>query len=110
MVARYGGEEFAVVLAETSAADARRLAARFLQAVRALNVTHGSHALRVTASVGVAELTEAEAGAELLARADRALYRAKSSGRDRVIESVPTSPSGAVSLDQAEIAKHKKAS
>jgi diguanylate cyclase (GGDEF)-like protein len=86
IVARYGGEEFAVVLTETGSGDAYRLAVRTLSAIRESEASHGGKTLGVTASCGVAELANAESVAELIVRADRALYDAKRSGRDRVTE------------------------
>ena len=99
MVARYGGEEFAVVLNDTTAKDAERLASRFLVAVRAMSVAMGERVVRLTASVGVAELLEGESSADLLARADLALYRAKNSGRDRVVDAGATRLSGAFLIE-----------
>ncbi len=90
LVARYGGEEFAVVLTETGIGDAHRLATRCLDAIRESQASHGGKALSVTASCGVAQLANGESVAELVMRADRALYDAKRGGRDRVTEaSVP---------------------
>lgn len=84
IVARYGGEEFAVVLSETGLADAQRLATRGLDAIRESQATHGGRTLTVTASSGVAVLLPGESVADLVTRADRALYEAKRTGRDRV--------------------------
>jgi diguanylate cyclase len=84
IVARYGGEEFAVVLSETGLADAQRLATRGLDAIRESQATHGGRTLSVTASCGVAVLLPGESVADLVTRADRALYEAKRTGRDRV--------------------------
>lgn len=91
LLARYGGEEFAAILPETDLAGAREVAQRLEQQVRAEAITHGDSPVApvVTASLGVAALrTGAEGTAaavdDLLARADRALYRAKHAGRGRV--------------------------
>ena len=84
--ARLGGEEFAVLLPETpvdgASAVAERLQ-RFLAATPLL-VKNG-HSIHATASFGVAELVEGEAGDELLRRADAALYRAKDEGKNQVV-------------------------
>ena len=89
--ARYGGEEFAVIL---TGADLRAGLIVAEQMRAALDgrrlVNQKSHlgaaqpATGVTASLGVAQLRPGEAAADLVARADAALYRAKNSGRNRV--------------------------
>jgi diguanylate cyclase (GGDEF)-like protein len=93
-VFRYGGEEMAVLLPKTSLAEAAPVAERLRKAIEARKIA----GIRVTASLGVSELDAAmsEAG-DLVERADQALYRAKESGRNRVMtaespppESVPT--------------------
>jgi len=86
VVARVGGDEFAVVLANTGAGDARRLAER-LRAEIGAQVVHG---VRLSASVGVAtwDGTALDA-APLIKASDEALYRAKRAGRNRVEVSTP---------------------
>ena len=80
-VARYGGEEFALVLADCGADEA----VRALQRVRALLATEVAKGPAFTASFGVAEFPLEGAGLDLLLKAaDKALYRAKAEGRDRV--------------------------
>jgi diguanylate cyclase (GGDEF)-like protein len=73
ILARYGGEEFAALLPGADAADAVELIDR----LRPLTP------MGCTFSAGVAVWDGAEAGEDLLARADQALYRAKAAGRDR---------------------------
>jgi len=82
--ARYGGEEFVVVLPETDQAAAQDVGERIRQQVRG-TVSAGEGAGPVTVSAGVAVYPLGGASAaEVLARADTALYRAKKLGRDRV--------------------------
>jgi diguanylate cyclase (GGDEF)-like protein len=86
-VYRHGGEEFAVVLPATSLEDAVVVAERVRAAVGSTEVPIGNGlALRPTASLGVAASLPGEptTPADLLALADEALDRAKSSGRDCV--------------------------
>lgn len=73
--ARYGGEEFALVLAGTSAEEA-------VEAVETLRMAWLARDPAVTFSAGVAAHDGRRTGLEVLAAADRALYRAKESGRD----------------------------
>jgi len=86
-VGRYGGEEFIVVLPETGRADALRLAERIRATVEAEPFSTGAGGtVRKTVSVGIASYPEDAADAGLLVQlADDALYRAKRSGRNRVL-------------------------
>jgi diguanylate cyclase (GGDEF)-like protein len=87
LAGRFGGEEFVVLLPQTRAVDALRIAERVRAQIARLPVYAGeAERVPVTASIGVAAL---DAGScrelrELLAAADAALYRAKASGRDQV--------------------------
>lgn len=83
--ARYGGEEFVVVLFEPTLQGALDTAERIRAAIEASRISVGDRSLSVTASLGVAQSRDDEARpADLLARADRALYEAKHGGRNRV--------------------------
>ncbi len=85
--ARYGGEEFAAILPATTLAGGIAAAERIRTAVTALAIPHPvGKAGRLTVSIGVAAAEPAHGGSahELLAAADRELYRAKAEGRDRV--------------------------
>ncbi|MBS1713998.1 MAG: diguanylate cyclase [Armatimonadetes bacterium] len=81
VVARYGGEEFVVILPETTEAEALVAAERLRSALE----RHEWPYRPVTASFGVSELLRTTASpAELVSEADRALYRSKEKGRNRV--------------------------
>ena len=83
---RLGGEEFAITLPETSEAAAHALADRLRRTVRQLSFEGRDGPFRVTISMGVAAARPGERSlAAALKRADAALYRAKASGRDRVV-------------------------
>jgi len=92
VAARYGGEEFIVLLPDTDKASGVRLAERIRQAVaeQPFDLPCGETA-SITASIGIAGVTPdpdlddfKTLGDSLIARADVALYRAKSAGRDQV--------------------------
>lgn len=87
-VGRYGGEEFAVVLGEDGAVTGRMLSQRLLERVRETVVVWEGQEIRVTVSIGIAQFSGCESVKDWIARADKALYQAKSEGRDRVIEAV----------------------
>jgi diguanylate cyclase (GGDEF)-like protein len=86
LFARYGGEEFAVVLPDTSAAEAVRFAERVRAAVEGHTFEYEGERFPVTISLGTATTlgNEACTPQELIHRADKALYRAKNEGRNRV--------------------------
>jgi diguanylate cyclase (GGDEF)-like protein len=91
-VGRYGGEEFMAVLPGTDIEGAAQASDRICRAVSQAPVHFEPHAIPVTCSIGCAAAANAspEDGNALILRADRALYRAKLSGRNRVeIEAVP---------------------
>ncbi|MFH1263690.1 MAG: diguanylate cyclase [Pseudomonadota bacterium] len=90
-VCRHGGEEFAVILVNTSAIGAFRMAERIVAAVARSRFQHEGLTLRVTVSVGAASFPEdAKEREELIERADRALYRAKRTGRNRAVAFTPS--------------------
>ncbi len=79
---RYGGEEFAVVMPATSIADATVAAERIRTAVEETTVNFEGKQLKVTASIGLAQLSADDDIARLLRRADDALYESKDAGRN----------------------------
>jgi two-component system, cell cycle response regulator len=83
-VARYGGEEFVVVAPDCEPSAAVKLAERFRTAIAQLRIDEHGVTVLVTTSVGVAACADPTrtGPAELLRRADEALYRAKEAGRN----------------------------
>lgn len=81
---RVGGEEFCILLPQTDQDGAAALASRILVGVRSAPAIWANQALHYTASLGVSSLSEKNSTFDgLLRAADKALYRAKSLGRDR---------------------------
>jgi len=87
VLVRYGGEEFLAVLPAASMEDLQLVAERLRRAIEDSSVTDGSQTIRVTASLGAAAFPnrEVEQKDQLVQLADDALYRAKESGRNRVV-------------------------
>jgi diguanylate cyclase (GGDEF)-like protein len=92
VAARFGGEEFVVLLPATPTADGQRLAERIRRAISTspIELPNGKQ-IKVTVSIGISGCSPAAQapdlktlGDSLIARADVALYKAKSDGRDRV--------------------------
>jgi diguanylate cyclase (GGDEF)-like protein len=83
---RYGGEEFTLILPEGTGAVTRQRAEFFKEAIQRLDIHYRGHPLgRITASMGVAIFPDHGRTAKTLVEAaDKALYRSKSAGRDRV--------------------------
>ncbi len=83
---RYGGEEFALILPDTPLDKAKALCERFRERIRNHTFTYESLSLTITISIGIATRpADAQtSGAQLVDLADKALYRAKRQGRDRV--------------------------
>jgi len=83
-VARYGGEEFVILLPGTPAAEAAPVLDTLRVALERLSVSHGGQRISITGSFGLAEFHAGDAADRVFTRADTALYRAKSEGRNRV--------------------------
>jgi len=81
--ARWGGEEFMVLLPHTDLEGAYRVAQKMRVAIESLSFTHIPH---VTSSFGVIECSKSMSSIDIINSVDESLYRAKESGRNRVVK------------------------
>lgn len=84
LLVRYGGEEFAMLLPETGLENARVAAERLRAAIADREIRYNEISFRITISIGIAQTQHEEKLEILIGEADRALYRAKDLGRNRV--------------------------
>ncbi|REL30502.1 sensor domain-containing diguanylate cyclase [Thalassotalea euphylliae] len=85
ILGRYGGEEFAVILTETAQFGAVEVAERIKKSLTATPVVFNGKEIYFSASIGIASFNSEQTSHEtLIAEADAALYRAKSSGRNKI--------------------------
>lgn len=85
LLGRYGGEELVICLPDVDGATAQLIGERICKALADVVVVFEDHTIRITASVGVAAWRSPESLQSLLGRADKALYAAKRSGRNRCV-------------------------
>ncbi len=83
LVARFGGEEFAMILPYSTSKDARLVAERARLGIAAHVIESKPHRFRISTSAGFAEVRDGDDAETLIRRADAALYRAKTAGRNR---------------------------
>lgn len=83
-VARWGGEEFLVILTEIADVSSERVYERIRQAVEGLELYQGDQKFSITVSIGIARFHAREGVTTVMRAADKALYRAKERGRNRV--------------------------
>lgn len=81
---RWGGEEFLILSSDCNEIQAAQLAERIRSRIETLAVYRGEATIQVTVSLGAAQLHPGENADSLISRADKALYQAKSKGRNRV--------------------------
>lgn len=86
LVSRFGGEEFAIILPSTEAEGAQQVAEQIRQAISESKIVHNDNHIPLTVSIGVsADIIDSdEHPMLLLEQADKALYQAKRSGRNKV--------------------------
>ncbi len=93
--ARFGGEEFVIILPETELAAAASLGDVIRETVRKkkiVNRTTGEQMGEITVSVGAGLYRSGEAAESFIERVDKAMYRAKGEGRNRVCKEAPVAP------------------
>ncbi|MDC8445488.1 MAG: diguanylate cyclase [Nitrosomonas sp.] len=88
IVARYGGEEFVVLLPDTNLKTAIEIISRVRRNLTRHYFLHENNRLLITFSAGIAECGDHETQEAVFKRADAALYRAKKSGKNLILEAV----------------------
>jgi diguanylate cyclase (GGDEF)-like protein len=84
-LSRYGGEEFVAIVPETNAEGAQGLAEKIRSTVEQTQFIHKSEAVKITISIGLTQIMPGDRVHDhIFSRADRAMYNAKQSGRNRV--------------------------
>ena len=81
---RWGGEEFLVVLANASEEEAKRKSEKLGKLIEEIQIKGGGETIKVTVSIGVAALGKNEPLEKLVERADKAMYKSKELGKNRV--------------------------
>lgn len=93
ILARYGGEEFVITMPQTAEPEASRVAERLRQMLEEAVIEHKEGKLSVTVSIGMAQWISSDGSIEdTIDRADKALYEAKRSGRNKVCIAPRTPP------------------
>jgi diguanylate cyclase (GGDEF)-like protein len=89
LIARYGGDEFLALLSETGLTDAHLIAERICSKTSQIGIPISEQMSTITLSAGVAALEVGDDLQKLIERADRGLYKAKQSGKNRVVVEFP---------------------
>jgi diguanylate cyclase len=84
LVCRYGGEEFVIIMPDTRPADAEHVLNKLRLAVAAIPFHFKEQQIQITISFGVVEALREDSPETIFDRADKALYKAKENGRNRV--------------------------
>lgn len=85
VIARVGGEEFAILFPDTTLAEAQEAAERIREAIENASYQHQGESLKLTVSIGLAEVAKNKFSPQSYKLADEALYAAKHMGRNRVV-------------------------
>jgi diguanylate cyclase (GGDEF)-like protein len=90
MAVRYGGEEFLVLLRNTTHEATMKIASNILKAFKAKSFSFGSDSVTKSLSIGIARLPQDNDSIwKVIKYADIALYEAKNTGRDKIVEFTP---------------------
>lgn len=84
-LARYGGEEFVILLPDTDLEDGRKALVRLQRELTKRYFLHNNQKLLITFSAGVTEIPEGEAREQAIKRADELMYKAKTTGKNKVV-------------------------
>lgn len=84
-LARYGGEEFVILLPDTTLADAHHALVRIQRELTRRFFLHDNQRVLITFSAGVTQIPHGELHQDAIARADQLMYRAKTTGKNKVI-------------------------
>lgn len=87
LIARYGGEEFTVILRDVDLEEGKQIAERTRMQIEELQFNISDHCspIKCTVSIGIARYNLQETASQLIEHADKALYEAKESGRNRIV-------------------------
>ena len=85
---RFGGEEFVILLSNTGSDGAQLVGERIRRCIENMTTTYEDNSINVTVSVGVATLGKSDDMSSLFSKADKALYQAKSNGRNQVVKAL----------------------
>jgi len=86
MLARYGGEEFTIIMPETDKESAKQAAEKIRKNIEKIEFVYKEEKVKVTVSIGVSQISKDDKKFEsLFERADIAVYKAKSNGRNQVV-------------------------
>ena len=92
IAARYGGEEFVILLPYTTVTEAKLVAERLLKSVNSkvidiekVNTKNKTKTISVSISIGICEYNHEDKYDQLVMKADKALYEAKETGRNRIV-------------------------